>query len=180
MKAIKKNNNIRNDVIYDLQRVVKANFCTSFYVPIREGITVLDTAFLYRAAPSSDVTLRPRPFAKVVIEPEKQLLVAYQDARIYDFMDTEAYPMSEKIDYSVPARTAAEQFKLIKNVNELYKKIRLFPWKDSELSEDEAHIVSEYAACFYQTIPKSLLPFYEALSPEFFAWLSEKRGQQED
>lgn len=156
-------------VIMAIQSAANVNCAMSFPVPVKKGVHILDAAFLYPAGLFSP--LRPRPFAAVLLEPNSGAMLEYRNAYIHDFADSALYPMGIKLDYSVPfAKTAAEQGKLTETVNELYAAVRELAWKDA-LTDAERNTAAEYRACFAQAVPKALLPFYRALSPDFFKWL---------
>lgn len=158
------------DVIAAIKTAAGSDFSMSFFVPAKKGGYILDAAFLYGMGDFSPV--RTRPFASVLIEPDTGTMVEYCNACIRDFVDSGQYPMWKKIDYTVPyAKSAREQGGLVNEVNELYKSIREFPWKDN-LNEDEKTKADRYRSCFYKAVPKALLPFYQGLSPEFFRWLA--------
>lgn len=159
------------DVTAAIKTAVRFNFSMSFFVPVRKNGYIFDTAFLYDMGDFSKVRLRP--FASVILEPESEVLLEYRNAYLDDFMDADKYPMSLKIDYSVPsAKSAKEQGELVGKVNELYTAIRELAWKEG-LEEHEKKVVREYYSCFCRAVPNALLPFYEALSPEFFVWLDK-------
>lgn len=153
-----------------IQMAAKSNFAASFFVPVRKAGHILDAAFLYPTGGFNP--MRTRPLASLLVEPKSGAMLEYRSARVSDFMDPEQYPMTMKLDYSVPtAKTAQEQGALVDELNKLYPAIRELPWKDS-LNEAEQAQAAAYRTCFFQAVPPGLLPFYEALSPEFYVWLS--------
>lgn len=170
----KKRKSRETDVITALQMATKMNFAMSFLVPVKKGEHILDAAFLYGTGSFS--VMRTRPFASILMEPNTKALLEYRNAYFDDFMDSAQYPMALKLDYSVPyASSAKEQGELVRKVQELYGSIRALPWKDG-LDVSEKEMAMEYDNCFYRAVPRALLPFYEALSPEFFAWLKQQEG----
>lgn len=157
-----------HDVLAAIKIATRTPFSISCLVPVREGEHILDTAFLYGVGISA---VRTRPFASVTLDPKSQTLLAYRNTYLDDFADTDRYPMSLKIDYSVPyAKSAREQGELLERINVLYESVRELAWKDS-LTQEDKKAAAEYCNCFDRAIPKALIPFYEALSPEFFGWL---------
>lgn len=165
---MEKKKNKYQDVLTAVKMATRDNFSMSFPAPVKKGGYILDAAFLYGMGIS---TVRTRPFASVVLEPKSGTLLEYRSAYLEDFADADKYPMSLKIDYSVPsAQSAKEQGELMEKVNMLYGSIRELAWKDKLTGEDE-RAAAEYYDCFRRAVPKDLIPFYEALSPEFFGWL---------
>ena len=159
------------DIFTAIKTAIRSNFAMSFYVPVRKAGHILDAAFLYDMG--NYTTVRTRPFASVLIEPASGTLLEYRNAYINDFADAQNYPMSLKIDYSVPyAKTAAEQGALVARVEELYETVRELAWKE-ELMEDEKKVVSEYWDCFQKAVPKDLMAFYKELAPAFLGWIEK-------
>jgi len=143
----------------------------SLPVPVKRGEHILDAAFLYAAGTFSP--LRPRPFASILLEPKSRAMLEYRNSYISDFADALRCPMDRKLDYSVPfAKTAKEQGELVEAINGLYKTVRELPWKAGQ-TDEEQKIAAEYRSYFFKAAAKDLLPFYEALSPEFFKWLGK-------
>lgn len=163
---------LRNRMLMSLKSAAGTNFGVSFLFPVLKNVITVDAAFLYTVGTNS--ARRTRPFAMIVIDPQTGSLLKYQNAYFEDFMNPEEYPMNLQVDYSVPsAQTAKEQGALIKKVNELYEGVRGIAWKDAYTKEEEK-LFAEYKESFYKAVPVGLLPFYEALSPEFFAKLKER------
>ncbi|MCH5264951.1 MAG: hypothetical protein J1F02_03555 [Lachnospiraceae bacterium] len=159
------------DTIAAIKVATGTNFSKSFYIPVKKGDHILDAAFLYSAGSLSQTRLRPN--ASIIIEPGSGSILEYRNSYINDFMDSAKYPMTLELDYSVPsAKSAKEQGELVKTVNELYGDIRKMAFKET-LSDAQKKTLAKYNSCFYKAVPDSLVPFYEALSPEFFQWMKE-------
>lgn len=161
------------DVITAIQTAAGMNFAMSFLVPVKKGELILNAAFLYPTGSFSPI--RTRPFASILLEPQSGAMLEYRNAYISDFADSEHYPMTMKLDYSVPARTAAEQRALLEKLDGLYPSVRKLPWKD-DWADGERAAAAEYRQSFFKAVPETLLPFYKALSPEFYAWLREENS----
>lgn len=159
------------DVIAAIQTAAGMNFAMSFLVPVKKGEMILNAAFLYPTGSFSPT--RTRPFASILLEPQSGAMLEYRSAYISDFADSERCPMTMKLDYSVPARTAAEQRALLEKLDGLYPSVRKLPWKDG-WTDGEKTAAAEYRQTFFKAVPETLLPFYEALSPEFYVWLREE------
>ena len=165
----------KREILQAVKTAAGTNCALSFPVPVRRAGHILDAVFLYDMG--TFLAVRARPFASALLEHGSGILLEYRNAYLGDFMDTQKYPLTQKIDYSVPyAKTAAEQGKLLERIDGLYESIRELAWKN-EPDEGEKRAAEEYGTCFFRAVPGDLLPFYEALSPEFFAWL---RGQSEE
>lgn len=165
----------KKEILQAVKTAAGTNCALSFPVPVRKAGHIPDAVFLYDMGTFSAV--RARPFASALLEHGSGILLEYRNAYLDDFMDTKEYPLAQKIDYSVPfAKTAAEQGKLLERIDELYESIRELAWKN-ESEESEKRAAKEYGVCFYRAVPRDLLPFYEALSPEFFAWLQRRAAE---
>lgn len=159
----------RDAIIMAIKTATRSNFELSFWVPVKKAGHILDAAFLYDMG--NFTTVRTRPYASVLIEPATGTLLEYHNAYIHDFADFDKYPMSMKIDYSVPfAKTAAEQGALVAKIDELYESVRELAWKEN-LTKEDKEAAREYYDCFEKAVPKDLMVFYEALAPEFFKWM---------
>ena len=160
---------LRNNKILELKKITGIRFAVSHFVPALISGQLVDMAFLYPVSTSE--TKRTRPFAKVVLEHKTGMLLDYSNSYINDFMDSEKYPMSMKIDYSLANFTsAAEAKRSLDKTAELYDEVCEMFGK-GDLSDEEKAKLSVYADNFHKTIPAGTLEFYKALSPEFFSWL---------
>lgn len=159
------------DVIAAIQTASGMNFAMSISVPVKKGKHILNAVFLYPTGSFSPV--RTRPFASILLEPESGAMLEYRSSFISDFADRERFPMTTKLDYSVSVGTAVEQRELLETLERLYPTVRELPWKDGRTVEEQES-ASQYRKCFFKAVPEALLPFYEALSPEFYAWLREE------
>ena len=161
----------REAIITALKTASGADFTMSFFLTVKKGEHILDASFLYAAGNFN--TVWTRPFASAVFEPETGAVLVYRNCYVDDFADSSSYPMTCRVDYAVPfAKTAEEQGELVKRIQELYFVIRLLPWKES-LDEKEKRAAGMYRDSFFKAVPKGLLPFYQALSPEFYEWLGD-------
>lgn len=159
---------LRNRMLAALKTATGANFAMSFAMPVCRNGMVLDAAFLYATGVPSN--MRTRPFAMIVYDPASGTLLKYQNAYLDDFMG-EGRSMAEKVDYSVPgAVSAREQGELVRKVNALYEEVRGFALKET-LSAEETEKLGAYKESFFKAVPAGLLPYYEALSPDFYAKL---------
>lgn len=160
---------LRNKKINELKKMIGTNFAVSHFVPAIIKSQIVDVAFLYPIGTSD--TKRTRPFAKVLFEHKTGMLLDYSNSFINDFMDSEKYPMSMKVDYSLSKFSSAlEAKKSLDKVAELYDDVcALFGKK--ELSNEEKEKVLVFTNNFYKTVPDETLAFYMELSPEFFSWL---------
>lgn len=160
---------LRNKKINELKKMIGANFAVSHFVPAIIKSQIVDVAFLYPIGTSD--TKRTRPFAKVIFEHKTGMLLDYSNSFINDFMDSEKYPMSMKVDYSLSKFSSAlESKKSLDKVAELYDDVCALFGKN-ELSNEEKGKVSIFTDNFYKTVPDETLAFYMELSPEFFSWL---------
>lgn len=160
---------LRNKKINELKKMIGINFAVSHFVPAIINSQVVDVAFLYPIGTSG--TKRTRPFAKAIFEHKTGMLLDYSNSFINDFMDSEKYPMSMKVDYSLAKfPSALEAKQSLDKVVELYDDVCALFGK-TELSHEEKGKVSIFTDNFYKTVPDETLAFYKGLSPEFFSWL---------
>lgn len=149
-----------------LKAVICADCVHSLFVPVQKNGQVLDAAFLYSMGkPGVEWT---RPFASVLLDSASGTLLEYRNAYISDFIESEEYPMTRKLDYSLPeGRSAKEQGALIHGLQEDYPQLKAAVFKAS-WSDSERALLASYKERFYQAVPGALVPFYTALSYEFF------------
>lgn len=161
---------LRFEKIKVLKSLVNSEFTVSYFVPAVVDGNIVDLAFVY--ASLANVQEKTRPFAKVMFEHKTGCLLEYKNSYIDDYMDSNKHPMTTKIDYSLPKEiSAVEQGMTVRKVNAYYDAICLLAYK-TDVSDKEKEKIREYKTLFYKSVPKALLPYYEALSPEFFSWLN--------
>ncbi len=160
---------LRKETLATLKDAVGINFAVSYFVPVVINKALADVAFLYPLAATTEKT---RPFAKVMFEHNTGNLIGYSNAFINDFMDSEKYPITTKINYALSSDiSVVELNNLMKQVNSEYDEICRTVFK-KDISEEEKEKIRGYKAAFYASVPEALMPYYEALSPEFFNRLS--------
>ncbi len=161
---------LRYEKITELKKIVNVNFAVSYFIPVIINDNMVDTAFLYSS--TATVKERTRPFAKVMFEHSSGNLLEYKNSYICDYMNSDKYPMTTKINYSLPSEISAIEYgEIVKKVNSYYDMICEFAYK-AEVAEENKEKIREYKSLFYASVPEALLPYYEALSPEFFEWLN--------
>ena len=139
-------------------------FSRSLLVPCRQDGRVSERLFLYPQGPGSR---RTRPVAWM--EWEGGVLRRFALCQDADFISD--CPPDTQVDYSIQASgDARDQLNRIRRLEALYASLREIPW-DRPMTPEEAGIVSEYRNLLDQAVPQGLRPYYEALSPAFFAWL---------
>lgn len=160
----------RNEKIFALKQIINTNFAASYFIPVSLNGNKADALFLYSSAVIS--ARKTRPFAKALFDHSSGALLEYTNSYITDFMDPEKHPMTEQISYELPGQfSAAEQGAMIRKVNDLYDVVFSLAFS-TELSQQDKAKLLDYKDCFYKSTPQALLPFYYALSPEFFEWLN--------
>ena len=133
---------------------------------VTRGIWV-ERYFLY---PAGNSIVRSRPFGLLTVSMENGQILAYQDCRINDFMDTEKYPFSEKISYALPRKIGVKQFKVEQSlINKLYDSVREFSFKE-ELAAEQKQMLQKYMALLLQSIPAALHPYYQKMGKNFYRW----------
>lgn len=140
-----------------------------YIVPAIEGNRYVERAFLK----SSNPGVLSRPFAWVGFDMASGTLLYYKHCISEDFADSEKYPAGTKLKGEFPSpRTAKQQAEYEKQLWESYTAIREFVFKEN-LSDVQKALVDEYKKQWALTVMKDLIPYYEALSPEFFKWLNQ-------
>ncbi|MBR2257710.1 MAG: hypothetical protein IJ899_10370 [Blautia sp.] len=145
--------------------------CLSYAVPeIENGIRV-DKAFLYR---NTLDTSRTRPFAVLVTAADDGRIVLLADCHYSDFVDPGRFPFSRKLDYRMPEKESVEDFQMEQHmIRKLYEAVRLFAFQKG-LGLEQKQLLEKYHFLFSHAVPKDLIPFYEALSPRFEAWIQSE------
>ena len=147
----------------------------SYPVPeIVNGISV-DRIFLYRNTRGPQ---RTRPFAVLTAAADDGRLLELTDCRYRDFVDSEAYPFSRKLDFSMPEKGSIEDFeKKQRMLREMYETIRLFAFREDP-DPAQRELLAKYRSLFVHAVPRDLLPFYRALSPRFEDWAQKTVGDE--
>ncbi len=163
-----------SDILSELKRKMAFCFddsvCLSYPVAGMIGGRRVDKVFLYRKAVG---TAGLRPFASLVTDAENGDILLLESCKLHDFMDTQQYPLTRKLDYSLPNKTSVQDFKMEQQmIRKLYEGVRTFAFSN-ELTAEQKELLEKYTFLFTYTTPRELQPFYEALSPEFTVWARE-------
>ena len=141
-------------------------------VPASENGRIVERSLL-RSVASRSKKLR-RPFAWVGFDRDSGMMLYYKHCMTEDFVNTEEYPAGTELkgDFSSP-RTPEQQAEYESALWECYEKIRDFAL-DNDLSGEQKELVRRYKKQWELTVMTGLLPYYKALSPEFFEWLGKQ------
>ena len=132
----------------------------SYPVPARTEGRLSERFFLY---PNQARALRRRPWGWIAVDPEDGRLLQFCDCAAGDFAADLHIPLDQEIDYSAPEGSSVRELvKLNRRLAGLYQEIRAFA---------QRQVLAEYRELCGRLWRPELRRFYEALSPEFFAWL---------
>ena len=164
---------MRKKIHLIIKELFGENVALSFPVPCVENGLKTERYFIYRM--SFDV-MKTRPFAVISILMSDGTILAYRDCRIQDYMDTQSYPFSEKIYYTIPddSISAVGLKRAMAEFDELYQQIREFAFRET-LSDAEKEAIGKYQAMFDQLVPAALIPYYHGLNEAFFHWINKAR-----
>jgi len=138
-----------------------------YIVPAAENGKLIERAFLKH----SNAKTLSRPFAWVGFDKESGMLLYYKHCMSEDFMDTEKYPPTVRLKGEFSSqRTPAQQAEYESRLWEAYKKIRGFVLREN-LTDEQKALVAEYRRIWELAVMTDLIPYYKALSKEFFEWL---------
>lgn len=140
----------------------------SYAVPdITNGLRV-DKVFLYSHATQ---IMRPRPFAMVATAQDDGSIVYLADCRFEDFVDPAKHPREMALDYSLPETETIEDFQMEQRIlRKLYEAVRSLAFREN-LSDSDRDLLKKYRFLFWHSVPRSLIPYYKALSPSFDTWI---------
>lgn len=142
--------------------------CSFPALRMRDGI-LMDVMFLYSGQP--DAQEGPRPSGWVALQSVTGKLLLAADCAVCDFADTAAYPLDSVVALTrEPSLSQKEHTQSWARLYELYEQLRLFAF-EPEPADWQHEIVDEYARLFLRLAYAGHLPYYRALSPEFFGWL---------
>lgn len=137
-------------------------------VPARTEGRLSERFFLY---PNQARALRRRPWGWIAVDPEDGRLLQFCDCAAGDFAADLHIPLDQEIDYSAPEGSSVRELvKLNRRLAGLYQEIRAFAFADSP-GQAQRQVLAEYRELCGRLWRPELRRFYEALSPEFFAWL---------
>lgn len=158
------------DIRSKVTQICGTNFGISFpFVDLINGVKV-EKVFIY---PVSQTEMRTRPFGVITTSIEDGVILKYENAYLFDFVDTEKYPFNKKISYAIPdgsKKTVKEHQLEINIIFKLYEAIRNFAFEE-ELTAEQTEILAKYYVIFEKTVPSSNMPFYEALSENYMKWV---------
>lgn len=117
-----------------------------------------------------------RPYLKLVTDFNTGKFLEFQNAYYSEFADEKKYPLNMKFDAKVPtAKTVKEHMELVKNLQSLYEKVRVFAFEEN-LSDEQKKILTDYFKVLYKTLPADLLNFCKDTEPNFFNWIKSNIG----
>jgi len=123
--------------------------------------------FLYSAVPSPEKT---RPFGLMTVAMENGRLLAYQDCRVEDFVDSEKHGFDRKLSYGLPQPMSIQEMKVRQSLlNKLYGEVRSMAFSDS-LTDRQQEILFKYSVLMDQLVPEDLIPYYVAMGRNFNEW----------
>lgn len=140
-----------------------------YLLPALENGMMVERSFVSNI----DRTCKYRPFAWIGIDSETGEFLYYKHCLCEDFIDTQAYPPESviKAEY-ITERTLEEQIEYDKELWRLYSIIREYAFSET-LTDEQKEVLRKYREIWEKTVLLDLKPYYEALSPEFFEWLSQ-------
>ncbi len=155
----------------EIQRKVAALFgdevCLSYPLPDLVGETRVEKYFLY---PMGNSLVRGRPFGLLTVSMESGAVLAYQDCRLADFVDTKVHPFSEKISYALPRKLGVKEYKLEQSlINKMYEAVRKTAFQ-TELTGQDKEVLEKYWVVAEAAMPVALVPYYQAMGKNFYAW----------
>ncbi len=164
----------------DLEQILEAVFqpgvggvnremaAVSCPMPAMDGGKLTERFFL---VPNQAAAVKRRPYAWLALDTESGRLMRYADCAAEDFASELGVPLNQSIDYSAPeGLPVRELMKLNRHLAELYRELRTFVFSRSP-SGAQRELMAEYLELLSRLWRPELRRFYEALSPEFFAWL---------
>lgn len=145
------------------------NGCIGHLIPKCENGKIIECSFVR----SANAAAKRRPFAWVGLDPNSGAVLYYKHCAYEDFMCTEKYPPTTVISGEyVTKRTVEQQQQYEKQLFDCYMKLRDFAF-EKELGKEQRDIAKTFKEMWNITVLNDLKPYYQALSPEFFEWLSE-------
>jgi hypothetical protein len=116
-----------------------------------------------------------RPRFQIVVDPEDGRLVALTDCDYQDF--AAVVPTGDVVGElrleDLPARTIPELEQLRDELSQAYDRILGLAFKPTEqLTPTECETVAQFKKRFEHAVEPFMMPFYHALNPAFFEWLS--------
>lgn len=137
-------------------------------VPAMDGGNLTERFFLF---PNQAAAVKRRPYAWLALDSESGRLMRYADCAVEDFASGLGVPLDQDIDYSAPGGLPVRELvKLNRRLAALYRELRAFVFSTA-LSGEQREWMAEYRELLSRLWQPELRRFYEALSPEFFAWL---------
>lgn len=161
---------IREQIQTKLTALYGDSLSVSFPIPCKEGVLLLERFLLMRMSFSKR---RSRPFGMLTVDAQAGRFLMLQDFHYRDIMDTEQYPFSDDLNYSLPADLSAEAYTATYHLLlERYDQMIGIVFSDF-ITKEQAEIVQDYFAAFKKIVPDALIPFYRTAGPEFFSWIEK-------
>lgn len=144
------------------------NAALSYPIPdVVNGIRA-ERFFVY---PTGTVKVRERPFGVITVAMDGGAVLEYVNCRARDYFDSGEHPITEKIDYSLPRKISPKEFRTEQGlINKLYELVRRVAFKE-ELTDQERKALSVWYVMLENSVPQSLIPFYQAIGKNFYEWV---------
>lgn len=140
-------------------------------VPVLVNGVLAERFFLCANLPRA---VRRRPYGWITVDSEQGRLLQFSHCSVDDFASELNIPLENEIDYSAPKKAPVrELMQSNRKLGELYGKIREFAFLE-EVSKEDQELLNQYKELISQLWGEDIRRFYEALSPEFFSWLSRQ------
>ena len=146
---------------------------TAFSLPVSvlRGKKAYDALFVYRAPIRKKPPTAPRPFQWLLLCPQSGQAVLWCDCAVQDFISSEHYPSGCEVDMSQKKPLTAKKYTYLHaRLLELYEQIRTFAFA-LPVHPAQQKLLDEYRELFVKVAYTGHYPFYQALAPDFFAWL---------
>ncbi|MBR5110045.1 MAG: hypothetical protein IK099_07605 [Clostridia bacterium] len=145
--------------------------CLSYPLPDMKNGRKTERMFLYNRGVMRQEG--PRPFGLMTLDYASGRLLAYQDGRLEDFMDTAAYPFDRPVSYALNGKISVKDFKMEQAmVRKLYEGVRRFAFQDT-LTKEEKEVLEKFCFLMEHAVPAELLPYYETMGKNFYRWVKE-------
>ncbi len=179
-KRIKSLNQLVSIAAKTAGMVIPSGCSHAFPIPVKFPPAIRTISFLYRA--SFDILMPGHRKARIVVYPPHKILV--QDpytGKVTRFADCSPrdfgidHPLQTPLLKSV-INFAPDGEDLFTRHKQLFMKLSPKVWEIYSLAEMTypdrwVKMIREYKLLLEEVIPKPLIPFYRAASPDFFEWL---------
>lgn len=139
------------------------------FIPLKVQGQLCETCFAIENRPDQDGCVT-RPSTWLTVDSATGKLLFFSDCAVHDFVDPALYPPDSRV--LITGDTFRRAPEAGTELLKAYEDVRSFAFS-APCNDKQRHSARDLAGLFMHAFPPDLIPYYHALSPDFFQWLEK-------